>query len=361
MIGSEFDDAIAGAGGSARGLGGAETCSGFASTDCGGATSPPPGVTLEGAGGDPGLLVRGGPGAESITVAADAAKITVTSSEPLAAEAGCASVSAGTVTCAAPAAPLGYATVWSGGGGDQVSLGPRLPRHRLRRARRRRGQRRDRRLIRVGDPARRPQRLRQAVRCGRGRRTLLGPGRGRHVGRRRQRPARHLGAMRGPRDERRPGPGGHRGLRPDDRTGIVAQLGGLAFVPGAGSACRRRCAPTARSWRELRTTTFSTGPPRADPLILGNEGDDVIYGRRGADTLRGERGRRLAVRRRRGRHPRGLRPQPRRRAQLRRRAATESSATGSTRAGRRCVKGERRKAKRGKKKGREGSGSGEKR
>ena len=75
---------------------------------------------------DPGLLVRGGPEAESISVTADAAKVTVTSSQPLAAGAGMRGASAGTVTCARRPA-LGYATVWSGGGDDQVSLGPGFP------------------------------------------------------------------------------------------------------------------------------------------------------------------------------------------------------------------------------------------
>ena len=127
VIGSEFDDSARGIGGAVRGLGGSDDCAAFASTDCGGASSPPPGVTLEGFGGDPGLLIRGGPEAESISVAADATKFTVTSSQRLAAGAGCASASAGTVTCAAPAAPLGYAMAWSDGGDDQLSLGPGFP------------------------------------------------------------------------------------------------------------------------------------------------------------------------------------------------------------------------------------------
>ena len=87
-----------------------------------------------------------------------------------------------------------------------------------------------------------------------------------------------------------PGRGDIAGFGQTVDTGIEAQLGGLAFVPGASN-----CTPTqVRADSEILEGTQNAdvlyGTRRADPLLLGNEGDDVIYGRGGSDILRGERG-----------------------------------------------------------------------
>lgn len=273
-----------------RGLGGSDACSGFVSVDCGGVSSPPPGVTLELAGGDPGLLIRGGPGAESMSVAADAAKFTVISSQPLGAGPGCVSVSAGTVTCAAPGVPLGYATVWSDGGGDQLSIGPGFPITASVVLDGGEGSDAidgssgseilmagpngfDRLSAAGGDDALFSTMGADAMSGGDGNDQLVTsqPCEGHE--------------MSGGK-----GRGDIAGFGQTIETGIVAQLGGLAFSPGTAG-----CIPTqVRSDSEILEGTQNNdvlyGTPQADPLILGNEGDDVIYGRRGADTLRGERG-----------------------------------------------------------------------
>ena len=348
VIGSEFDDDLTGPGGVARGLGGAETCSGFASNDCGGPSSPPASATLEGVGGDPGLLVRGGPGAESISVTADAAKVTVTSTAPLAAGPGCTAASALAVNCAAPAAPIGYATVWSGDGGDQLTLGPGFPVTASV-------------VLDGGDGS-------DAIDGSPGSEILLaGPtgfdrlsaGGGDDA----------LFSARGA-DVMSGGDGidqlvtsqpceGHdmsggkgrgdiAGFGQTIDAGIVAQLGGVAFIPGAAGCIPTRVRADSEILEGTQNADVLYGTAGPDPLLLGNEGNDVIYGSRGADTLRGEQGKDSLF---------GGGGADTLEAFDRSRDAALNCGAGGNRVvrdridprGRRCAKGERRKAKRGKK------------
>ena len=95
--------------------------------DCGG--GPAPNVSLDTTAIDPGLLVRGGPGAEADTLALSvtADSYVVTSASPLTAGTGCANNSPVVVACAAPGTALAYATVWGGDGPDQLTIGDGFP------------------------------------------------------------------------------------------------------------------------------------------------------------------------------------------------------------------------------------------
>ncbi|MDP9188447.1 MAG: hypothetical protein M3O25_04280 [Actinomycetota bacterium] len=292
VIGSNFDDELTGAGGgTARGLGGSETCSGFAGSDC---DAAPLGaaVSLDAGGSDPGLLVRAGPGSESetFTLAATASAYTVTAASPISPGAGCSSAGAARVSCPRPKAALGYATVWGGGGADQLAIGGGFPETTTV-------------LMDGGEGS-------DLLTGSSGAEILLaGPGGADRIA---------AGAgddalISGPGSDvlqggdgvdqlvtthpcdghdysGGPGAGDIAGFGLTISAGIVAQIGGVAFQPGALG-----CRPTLiRDDLEiLEGTQFGDtlyGSHRDDPLILGNEGNDVLYGLGGADVLRGERG-----------------------------------------------------------------------
>ena len=130
VVGSNYDDVLTGTNqGTARGLGGAELCSGFLAQDCG--SGPAPNVSLDILAIDPGLLIHGGPGAQgdllSLSVTPEA--YVVTSNLPLSAGDGCANSSAVVVACGKPATTLGYATVYGGDGPDQLNIADGFPEH----------------------------------------------------------------------------------------------------------------------------------------------------------------------------------------------------------------------------------------
>lgn len=127
LVGSPFDDRLAGAGGgSADGNGGSDSCGGFAATVCN-AVQPPRSIAYiaNPTSPDPGLIVLGGPGSESVSVdaAGNGSRIT----GPLSAGAGCTTAPGAGVSCAAPPAPLGYIVLWGDGGDDTLSVGAGVP------------------------------------------------------------------------------------------------------------------------------------------------------------------------------------------------------------------------------------------
>ena len=213
---------------------------------------------------------------------------------------GCASVSAGTVTCAAPAAPLGYATVWSGGGGDEISLGHGLPGHRL--------------VVLDGgegsdtidgSPGSEillagPSGVDGLSAAGGDDALICGPGGDAHVGRRRQRPARHLAPCDG-----------------HDMSGGA----GRGDIAGFGQTSTRASSPARRHGvRAGRRRPARRRRSRADNEVLeGTQNDDVLYGTAAAEPPHPrQRGRR-----------RDLRPWRRRRPARRARAPTPSSAAAA--------------------------------
>ena len=73
---------------------------------------------------DPGLLVTGGPGAEtdSLTLTATTTSLIVTSNVAITSGDGCSNTAPAVITCAKPANPLGYVTVWGGDGPDLITV-----------------------------------------------------------------------------------------------------------------------------------------------------------------------------------------------------------------------------------------------
>jgi Ca2+-binding RTX toxin-like protein len=293
VIGSDFGDELTGKGGGiARGLGGSELCSGFASAACDAQGPGPARVTLDSSGPDPGLLLRGAAGgaSESFTLSVGDGYYAVATSLPVTAGPGCSSVSPLEVRCGFPAAPIGYATLYGGGGDDTLRLGPGFP---------------DPGVVVLDGGA-----GSDAIAGAAGAEILIGGPSGRD----------HLAA--GPGDDAifsgpggdvlqggvgsdqlvtsapcdgqdfsgGPGAGDIAGFGQTQDRGITAHLSGPAYVPGDPS-----CNPTiVRGDNEvLEGTQYADelhGDRRDNPLILGNEGDDVLYGAGGRDVLRGEFG-----------------------------------------------------------------------
>jgi Ca2+-binding RTX toxin-like protein len=127
LVGSPFDDHLVGVGrGFANGDGGSDSCGGFAGTSCN-AMQPPRSTAYiaNPTSPDPGLIVLGGPGSDSVSVNATGNGLSITGQ--LSAGAGCAKAGAASLSCAAPAAPLGYIVLWGDRGNDTLSVGGGLP------------------------------------------------------------------------------------------------------------------------------------------------------------------------------------------------------------------------------------------
>ena len=270
VVGSNYDDVLAGNGqGTARGLGGNELCSGFLAEDCGG--GPAPNVSLDTTAIDPGLLVRGGPGAEADTLALSvtADSYVVTSASPLTAGTGCANNSPVVVACAAPGTALAYATVWGGDGPDQLTIGDGFPSQAV--------------IVLDG---------------GAGDDVLKGSA-GDDILRAGPDGADDLDGRAG-NDALFSGPGSDTldGGDGSDQLVTTDPCGGHDFKGGSGDG---DIAGFAQSIEQGVIATLggtavgraqSPCPPtrvRSD-LMLGNEGDDILIGLSGADVLRGEQG-----------------------------------------------------------------------
>jgi Ca2+-binding RTX toxin-like protein len=123
LVGSPFDDHLVGAGGGfVSGNGGSDSCSGFATASCN-AIQPPRSIAYiaNPTSPDPGLIVLGGPGSDSVKVDATGNGFSITGE--LGAGAGCTTADGSGVSCAAPTVPLGFMVLWGDNGNDTLSVG----------------------------------------------------------------------------------------------------------------------------------------------------------------------------------------------------------------------------------------------
>ncbi|MBM3668199.1 MAG: calcium-binding protein, partial [Actinobacteria bacterium] len=294
VIGSNYDDEIFGAGvGSATGLGGSETCNGFLSDDCNIQVGATPSVSLATVGIDPGLLVTGGPGAQAdnLKLSATATTYVVTAGTTITAGAGCQNVSAAVVSCAKPARPLGYATVWGGDGPDRISITNGYPEttaivldggagdDTLTGA--------DTDEIMIGGPSGADKML-----PGAGDDAMFsGPGADILEGGDGQDQLVTTSPCDGHVFSGGPGNGDIAGFAQTIEVGVEAQIGGTAIGRGVSP-----CAPTAvQADNEVLEGTQNgdvlIGNKKDNALILGKQGDDVLQGLGGSDVLRGDAGR----------------------------------------------------------------------
>jgi Ca2+-binding RTX toxin-like protein len=126
IVGSAFDDVIfaAGVAGVEAGLGQDQCIAATSAAGCGSVEEKPPGLfayvfdPATGAPADPGLIIRGEGGPETIGIAAAGAGARVTSSTPLMAGPGCDADG----NCSARR-PLGHIAIWGDGGADTISIG----------------------------------------------------------------------------------------------------------------------------------------------------------------------------------------------------------------------------------------------
>jgi Ca2+-binding RTX toxin-like protein len=289
VVGSNYDDVLRGTNlGTARGLGGNETCTGFLSHDCGG--GPAPNVTLDALALDPGLLVQGGPGGDLLVLSVTAEAYVVTSNTPISAGAGCANTSFVVVACPKPATTLGYATVWGAEGPDQISIGEGFPELAV--------------VVLDGGPGsdgitgssgddilRAGPSGADGLVGGAGNDALFsGPGSDTLDGGDGSDQLVTTDPCGGHDFQGGPGEGDIAGFAQSTDQGVTATIGGLA----AGRS-QSPCPPTrVRGDNEVLEGTqhpdILYGDGKANALILGNEGDDILYGYGGADVLRGEAG-----------------------------------------------------------------------
>ncbi|MGZ5386906.1 MAG: calcium-binding protein [Solirubrobacterales bacterium] len=290
VIGSAFEDRLVGAGGGfVRGNGGGDTCTGFASSACGEPPGAPVALIADGGGPDPGVMVIGGPGAESLTISESAGAVRISGSA-IAAGPGC-SGGGGEVVCARPGVEFGYILLWGAGGSDSLSVGGGLA---VTTGVKGDGGPGDDSL--AGGPAA----------------DVLFPG---ESGSDRLFGGAGDDALAG-----RPGGGdllvggpGNDNLATDDAcaghvydgggggadvagfaqagegAGVTARLGGTAVRRGAGG-----CAPT-RIQNDLEVLEGTRNPDRlfgngGSDLVIGREGNDYLQGRAGRDELRGGSG-----------------------------------------------------------------------
>jgi Ca2+-binding RTX toxin-like protein len=290
LVGSPFNDQLVGAGsGSVSGNGGNDSCSGFVTISC----SPvQPAASIAYIANpnspDPGLIVLGGPGNDSLTVNAIGSGFSITGQ--LSAGAGCATAGS-SVSCSAPTAPLGYIVLWGDNGNDALSVGGGLPA--------------TTELMADGGP---------------GNDNLTG-GPGSDILFAGESGSDHLsggagddalvGFGGGP-DTMEGGPGnddlgstdacdGHRyvggpgradaaSFAPGSIGGVKARLNGAATLRRSGGGCN---ATQIRGSEVLEGTIgpdFLVGT-RHDDLLIGREGSDVLIGRGGHDDFRGDAGR----------------------------------------------------------------------
>lgn len=125
VVGSPFDDRLLGGGGFANGNGGSDSCGGFARTSCNVQSPRSSAYIANPISPDPGLIVLGGPGSDSVSVNATGNGLSITGQ--LSAGAGCAKAGAASVSCGTPTAPLGYIVLWGDSGNDTLSVGGGLP------------------------------------------------------------------------------------------------------------------------------------------------------------------------------------------------------------------------------------------
>lgn len=294
VVGSNYDDLLIGRlTGTANGLGGSDVCLAFLAPGCEIPGGPAPNVSMENVAADPGLLVTGGPGAQtdSLALSATDQAYVVTGNVDLTAGPGCSNSSPNVISCPKPATPLGYATVWGGDGPDVLTLAQGFPETAV--------------ILLDGGPGD------DLVNGSSGSEILLaGPsGQDRLSGR-----GGDDALFSGPGADvleggdggdqlvtndpcgghvfsGGPGAGDIAGFAQSIDHGVEAKIGGQAVGRGV-SLCT---ATTVQADNEILEGTqhgdVLVGDNRDNALILGNEGNDVLIGKGGNDVLRGERGR----------------------------------------------------------------------
>jgi Ca2+-binding RTX toxin-like protein len=289
LVGSPFDDQLVGIGGGfVSGNGGNDSCSGFATTSCD-AVQPPTSIAYiaNPTSPDPGLIVLGGPGSDSVTVDATGNGFSITGG--LSAGAGCTTVGS-SVSCAAPTAPLGYIVLWGDNGNDTLSIGGGVPATTEVMADGGPGNDNlsgglgsdilfagesgtDHLSGGVGDDA--------LIGFGGGPDTMEGGPGNDDIG--------STDACDGHRYIGGPGRADTASFAPGSIGGIKAKLNGTATLRRSGGGCN---ATHIRGSEVLEGTIgpdFLVGTPH-DDLLIGREGNDVLIGRGGHDDFRGDAG-----------------------------------------------------------------------
>jgi Ca2+-binding RTX toxin-like protein len=292
IVGSIFTDQLTGTGGgSVRGMGGGDECSGFATQSCANLIGTPPVVYIANADSpDPGVVVYGGAGPDTLTVNEGPAGITVSGSAASAGS-GC-SLSGGSVLCPRPPAEFGYVLLWGDGGNDTLSVGGGLSV-----TTGVKGDGGDGDDVLNGGPAA------DVLFPGQTGRDRLVGGRGDDA----------LAARGGGADTLIGGPGNDN-LATDNAcagatynggpggadvagfaqasagAGVIARLGGIGIRRGAKRGCSpTRIAGNLEVLEGTRNSDILIGNGGAD-LVIGREGNDVLDGRAGRDELRGDSG-----------------------------------------------------------------------
>jgi Ca2+-binding RTX toxin-like protein len=289
IVGSLFEDRISGAGGgSVRGMGGGDDCDGFSTTDCPATVGTPPvAYVANPESPDPGVVVFGGAGGDTVTVNESAGGVTISGS--VTPGPGC-SAGGGGVVCARPAFEFGYVLLWGGEGNDNLTVG------RLAVTTGVKGDGgpgddvlnggpasdtlfpgasgSDRLVGGAGDDA-------LAGRPGGGDTLVGGPGND------------NLATDDACAGHTYDGGGGGADVagfaQAGEGAGVIARLGGTAVRQGAGACSATRIFGNLEVLEGTRNNDVLYGNGGFD-LVLGREGNDVLDGRGGRDELRGDQG-----------------------------------------------------------------------
>ncbi len=292
VVGSNFDDEfIGGGGGAARGLGGTETCIGFASSDCGlDVPNAQTTVTLDG-GLDPGLLVKGPATAQGneVLIAPTATGLSI-SGTPMLPGSGCAAAGPTTVTCPSPGRPLGYIVAWTGAGDDAITIAAGFQETVV--IQLDGGEGND--TLRGGESSEvllaGPSGTDALLGSGGDDALISGPG------------ADVLSGSAGndqmvastPCDGHRfsgdAGSGDIAGFALSFQHGVDATIGGTAVARGVSPCSPSRIGADNEVLEGTQYADVLRGNRRPNFLILGRHGNDLIFGRGGRDVLRGDEG-----------------------------------------------------------------------
>jgi Ca2+-binding RTX toxin-like protein len=312
VVGTAFDDIFRDYPGTILGLSGNDQCRQSSPTQCGDEASEPtpPVAYVQGQGLDPGLIVRGGPAADSWRLTFSPGSIRIATGGALTAGDGC-TTAPGAVVCARPAQPLGYVVLAGSGGDDSITMAdsPGRPTYVV---------------LEGGDGSDRLESSNagELLLAGRdGRDALIGNGGNDFLFSRAGGDRMLGGAGEDQLTTSDPcaghlfsgGPGGPDiagfaqtrsasrltpGWGDKDKTGVYAKRGGKArlrgtYLPETERGPEAPCTATRirRDNEILEGTTGDDvliGTNGPDPLIIGREGNDKISGRGGPDRLRGE-------------------------------------------------------------------------
>ncbi len=292
VVGSPFLDRISGPGISVVGGGGADQCSGFATTDCDRgpqANGGPVAYMANLNSPDPGLVIYGGSSDDTFTINQSASSLSITGSALSAAD-GCTG-GGGAVTCALPPVEVGYVLIWGGSGNDSVNIGSGFSVTTLTKGDGGPGDDTlnggpgsdilfpgetgsDRLIGGGGDDE-------VVGRPGGGDLLSGGPGSDQLVS---------DSPCEGHIYDGGPGQSDVAGFgHVDSDAGVQAKLGGTAVLRGAGGCSPTRVLGSNEILEGSRGHDILTGDNRPN-LIIAREGNDVLYGRGGMDELRGDAG-----------------------------------------------------------------------